>query len=235
MRVPISKRLLCCASFVPQGARVIDVGTDHGYLGIYLLCSGIAGTVLATDLREKPLQRAMENAARFGTAERMQFRRCDGLRGIGREAGDTVICAGMGGDLIVQILSAAPWVRQDGCRLILQPQSGGQALREWLCGNGFRICRETLVRDHGFLYTVLEAQQGEQAPLTPGQTYVSPQLLASGSPLLGAYLERIAGSLAQTVQTISAGGSAGAQERLRYFETALREVQEVRRHYDDNR
>lgn len=234
MRVPISKRLLCCADFVPQGARVIDVGTDHGYLGIYLLRSGIASTVLATDLREKPLQRAMENAARFGVAEQMAFRRCDGLRGIPRSAGDTVICAGMGGDLIVQILSAAPWIRQDACRLILQPQSGGQALRAWLCDNGFQICRETLVRDNGFLYTVLQARSGVQTPLTPGQTYVSPQLLASGSPLLGDYLERIAGSLEKTVQTISTSSTQAAQDKLRYFETALREVQEMRRQYGDN-
>ena len=62
MKLPISQRLLLCTALVPPGARVADVGCDHGYLGIHLLKTGTAKHVIATDLREKPLEKARENA-----------------------------------------------------------------------------------------------------------------------------------------------------------------------------
>ena len=108
MKVPISNRLLLCAEFVPRGSRAADIGTDHGYLSIYLLREGICPFVTAADLREQPLQKARENAARFGVSEKMQFFLSDGLQGIPPDAADTIIMAGMGGDLMVRILEAAP-------------------------------------------------------------------------------------------------------------------------------
>ena len=79
MKIPISKRLLCCAGFVEPGARVADIGTDHGYLGIYLLKNGIARQVTACDLRPLPLRNAQENAERFGVGAQMEFLLSDGL------------------------------------------------------------------------------------------------------------------------------------------------------------
>lgn len=108
MKVPISNRLLLCAEFVPRGTRAADIGTDHGYLAVYLLREGICPFVTAADLREQPLQKARENAARFGVSENMQFFLSDGLQSIPPGAADTIIMAGMGGDLMVRILEAAP-------------------------------------------------------------------------------------------------------------------------------
>ena len=99
MKVPISNRLLLCAEFVPRGTRAADIGTDHGYLAVYLLREGICPFVTAADLREQPLQKARENAARFGVSENMQFFLSDGLQSIPPGAADTIIMAGMGGDL----------------------------------------------------------------------------------------------------------------------------------------
>ena len=107
MKVPISNRLLLCAEFVPRGTRAADIGTDHGYLAVYLLREGICPFVTASDLREQPLQKARENAARFGVSENMQFFLSDGLQSIPPGAADTIIMAGMGGDLMVRILEAA--------------------------------------------------------------------------------------------------------------------------------
>ena len=101
MKIPISKRLLCCAGFVEPGARVADIGTDHGYLGIYLLKNGIARQVTACDLRPLPLRNAQENAERFGVGAQMEFLLSDGLERVTPDRIDTVVCAGMGGDLIV--------------------------------------------------------------------------------------------------------------------------------------
>ena len=146
MRLPVSARLECCAGLVPQGARAADIGADHGYLGISLLLNGRAEFVHASELREQPLRRAMENALRFGVADRMRFSRADGLDAIDPDEVDTIVCAGMGGDLIAQILDRCRWVRDPRYTLILQPQSSGNDLRRKLARMGFAIEQEHLVR-----------------------------------------------------------------------------------------
>ena len=230
MKVPISNRLLLCAAMVPPGSRAADIGTDHGYLAVHLLREGVCPFVTAADLREQPLQKARENAARFGVADRMQFLLSDGLQSIPPDAAGTIVMAGMGGDLMVRILEAAPWVCDARYTLILQPQSAGQALRQYLAGHGFLIEREALAQDGHFLYTVLRAKKGTMPPLTPGQQYATPQLLAEGGPLLGAYLARIEAALAGTVRGLQ---KASEPEKLRYYQAALAEIQEMRKHHDD--
>lgn len=228
-KLPISKRLLCCAAQVPQGARVADIGADHGYLGISLLQSGRASFVHACDLREKPLHRAMENAVRYGVAEKMRFTRADGLSGIDPSEVDTVVCAGMGGDLITQIVAAAPWLKTPRYLLILQPQSSGNDLRRTLTESGFGIERETLAEDGGFLYNILCMRFGSAEHLTAGEQYLSRQLLQSGSPYLGAYAARIENALRLTVEGIAAAKDPAAHLRLEYYETALEQVREMRK------
>ena len=121
MKIPISKRLLCCVGLVPPGGRVADVGCDHGYLGIYLLREGLADFVMAMDLRHEPLQRAKVNAARFGTASRMRFYVCDGLQALEQGSVDTVVCAGLGGDAIAIILDVCHWSNDETITGFLQP------------------------------------------------------------------------------------------------------------------
>ena len=171
-----------------------------------------------------------ENAARFGVSENMQFFLSDGLQSIPPGAADTIIMAGMGGDLMVRILEAAPWVCDARYTLILQPQSAGQALRQYLAEHGFAIEREALAKDGHFFYTVLRAKKGSMPPLSPGQQYASPQLLREGGPLLGPYLARIEAALAGTVQGLQ---KADEPEKLCYYETALAEIREMRKHHDD--
>ena len=225
MKLPISVRLAACAALVPAGARVADIGCDHGYLGISLLREGRAGEVFASDLREKPLQRARENARRFGLTERIHFLLADGLAAILPEAVDTIVIAGMGGDRIASILNAAPWVRSERYTLILQPQSSGNDLRRWLGAEGFSIEEERLVRDSGFLYAAMRVQWGGGRALTPAEQYCSPALLSSGSELLPEYLERLTAALGRTVQGLAAGSEP---ERLAYYSAALRGIREMR-------
>lgn len=229
MKLPISRRLLCCADLVPAGARVADVGCDHGYLGIHLLQTGRAARVIATDLREKPLEKARHNAAQFGTADHMDFFVANGLAAMDPNAVDTVVIAGMGGDNIAAILEAAPWVRDPRYTLILQPQTSGNDLRRYLGRTGFSIEAERLVRDGGFLYFTILARYGGGTPLSPGQQYLSLPLLQSGDPLLPAYFDRVLHALERTVAGIAAGGD---EKKLDYYQRALHEVREMRRQYD---
>ena len=142
MKLPICKRLLCCAEQVPRGARVADIGCDHGYLGIHLLLSGRAQWVHACDLRDGPIHRAMENAGRFGTAEKMRFSLADGLDAILPDEVDTIVCAGMGGDLIAQILEHASWLKNEKylLRHLRRDRAAEATGHQYVCGKsgGFR-------------------------------------------------------------------------------------------------
>ena len=233
MKIPISKRLLCCASMVRPGARVADVGCDHGYLGIYLLRQNVASFVAAMDLRPEPLEKARRNAARFGTADQMFFAVCDGLSAVGEGYVDTVICAGMGGDTISGILANCPWAQNPDITWILQPQSSGNDLRRWLGDHGYRLVRETLVRDGGFLYSVQEVRFGGGTPASPGRQYVSEQLLDNEPELVREYFGRVIGGIRRAVEGLARAKTEEEAARRVYYETALREVLEMEAAYEN--
>ena len=217
MKLPISPRLLACARLVEPGQRVADVGTDHGYLAIYLLLTHRASQVFAADVAEKPLARARENAHRCGVTAGPSFHLCDGVQGL-PQAFDVLVMAGMGADTMVHILSGAPWLLAGNYRLILQCQSTQHRLRRYLSQSGWIIRQEIPVKDGRFLYTVISAVSG-QAALTPVQEFASPALLASGSPLVAEYLARCQRFLQQAVL---AGGPEGE-----YYAAALAGLQEM--------
>ena len=187
MKLPISPRLLACAQLVPPCRRAADVGCDHGYLAIHLLQSGKAESVIASDIHEGPLQSALHNAVRYGVREKMSFYLSDGVRKIPRDF-DCLICAGMGGDTMVSILEAAPWLRSGQYTLILQCQSKTPLLRRYLSGNGWAIDRETILRDGKFLYTVIRALWDPAAPrLTVGGWYLPPAALENPPEIYAEY------------------------------------------------
>lgn len=223
LKMPISKRLSRVAELVPPGARVADIGCDHGYLSIDLVKSGRASFVHACDLREQPLRRGRENAARFGLGEKIKFSVADGLSAVDENEVDTVVCAGMGGELICRILEATPWICRPGPTLVLQPQSSGNELRRRLPTLGFRIEKEVLVEDSGFIYYIMLAVFAPSEQPSIGEEYCSKALLHSGDPLLPAYLHRLKTSLAATVESIRRSETPPL-DRLQHYETALLEI-----------
>lgn len=235
MKIPISKRLLCCADLVPRGGRVADVGCDHGYLGIYLLEKGLADSVIAMDLRQEPLRRAKNNAARFGTAGRMHFYVCDGLQALGQGSVDTVVCAGLGGDTIAKILDDCPWSDDENITWILQPQTSGNDLRRYLGEHSFSIRREVLVQDGGFLYAAMEVKSGGGRPLSPGEQYLSPPLLNGEPGLVRSYFERVIQGTRRAVEGICRAKDPSEKCRLDYYQTALEELLEMRKAYEDSK
>ena len=223
MNIPISDRLLACAAYVNPGDRVADVGCDHGYLGIYLLKRNIARSILASDLRQGPLQSARENAALYGVADRMEFFLSDGLQALPRDF-DTLVCAGMGAETMISILTAAPWLQKPGYRLILQCQSKTHLLRRYLSEQGFAIREEQVLRDGKFLYTVLEAAYDPAGPaLTPGQWYIPPVMLEMPQEALPDYFFWILKGLRKIVS------SRGETAPL-WMGQALQELEATGRH-----
>ena len=220
MKLPISDRLLTCAGFVKKGDRVADVGCDHGYLSIHLLTTGIARSCIASDVNEGPLLSAQRNARRFGVANRIEFYLSDGVQSIPRDF-DCMVCAGMGADTMMSIIhGSAQWLKDPKYRLILQCQSKRPELRQWLYDEGFRINRETLAKDGKFVYSIMEVVYDPGHPITPAQTYVTPQLLADNHPLLPEYYERVKYGVELTVFGMKRAGD----DQLPVYETILADL-----------
>ena len=219
---PLSNRLLACCGFVRPGDRVADIGCDHGYLGIHLLQKGIAASVIASDVNEGPLLSAQHNARKFSVSDRMSFYLSNGVQRIPRDF-DTMVCAGMGADTMIGILSAAPWLQAPRYRLVLQCQSRRPALRRWLWENGFSIAEETLAQDGKFIYPIMLVTYAPGAAFTPAQCYLSPALLRSGSPLLPAFYGRLRDGLRKTVEGLAIGGNEDG--RMGEYTSVLEELQ----------
>ena len=195
MKVPLSPRLRACCNFIAPGDRVADIGCDHGYLGIYLLQNGIARAMIEADINEGPLLSARRNGEKFGVAEKMTFYLSDGVKNIPRDF-DTLVCAGMGGDTMIHILSEAPWLRSEQYRLVLQCQSKTPMLRRYLSDCGWRIAEEAVLRDGRFLYTVMEVRWQPDGPrLTEAECYFPPALLEKPWGEVPAYYQWVCGGL----------------------------------------
>ena len=151
----LDPRLSLCASFVPAGAKLADIGTDHGYLPIWLAKTGRVLHAVAADLRPGPLERAKENVRKYQVEDIVELRLSDGLQAFLPEEADFIVIAGMGGEVIASILGAAPWLKETGARLVLQPMTRAEELRRFLAEHGFEILEERPVLSLGRPYSVL--------------------------------------------------------------------------------
>ena len=199
MRIPLSSRLEAACRFVNSVDRVADVGCDHGYLGIYLLKNNIASFVYASDINEGPLNAAVFNAEKFGVRDKIKFYLSDGVRNIPRDF-DALVCCGMGGDTMISILEAAPWLKEGNYRLILQCQSKRPELRKYLSENGWFIRNETVLKDGKFLYTVMEVVYMPGMELTAGGCHFPPALLYNPSKDLPQFYRWVVGGLRMIVE-----------------------------------
>ena len=131
-----------------------------------------------------------------------------------------MVCAGMGADTMMSILDAAPWLKSERYRLILQCQSKRPELRRYLYGQGYAIRQETLAKDGKFIYPVMEVVYAPGETLTDGEYYITPALRRSGSELLPAFRESVLSGLRKTV----AGLSGGDEEKYRHYKAILEEL-----------
>lgn len=155
----LSERLYRIASYVKPGSTVIDVGTDHAYIPIWLVKNKICDSVIATDINSGPLKKAQLDAFFYSVENKINFIQCDGLSGCNSDWADTIIIAGLGGDTIISILERAPWALEK--RLILQTQSKHELLKEWFSNNELSIVDGSLVYENYHYYTVWVVQKGK--------------------------------------------------------------------------
>lgn len=228
----LSPRLQAAAQLVPAGAKLVDVGTDHGQLPVWLIQHNIVTQALATDLRPGPLSRAEGLAARWGIGPELSFRLCDGLTSVAPQEAPVVTICGMGGETIADILHAAAWTREPGHLYILQPMTGSDGLRRYLSGNGFVVRREVLVEEGRTLYVILLAESGSMAPYTLGEIWVGRQEPSMESPLRGRYLSQELQKLRWAVEGLSRSQRPEDGEKLKEYNAAAREVAQMKKEWE---
>lgn len=210
--ITLDKRLSMLAEEMTPGGFGVDVGTDHGYLAVYLVQSGKAARMLATDVNIQPLQSAERCIAENGLSDRISTRLTDGLTGLDLTGVTDIFIAGMGGILISEILSVRHPLSQ---KLVLQPMTQAPALRQWLCENGYLIERERCAVSAGKAYSVITARcTGEKQPCDPLFALVGKapdDLSADGDAYLQKQLVRLERKAAGIRQAES-GDTAGLAE-----------------------
>lgn len=199
--IKLDERLAAAASFVRTDKRICDVGTDHALLPC-CLCEQGAVSVVASDVNEKPLEAARANIEKYGFADRITLVQSDGLRDV--PPCDDVIIAGMGGELIAQIIGGCTFVTAE-TRFILQPMTKAEILRRCLYENGFEILEEKGAAVSGKAYTVMYVRfTGEKQSINDDFAYfgkctdpryirkVNSQLkkLANGDPKLAELIRK---------------------------------------------
>ncbi|HEW7820349.1 TPA: tRNA (adenine-N(1))-methyltransferase [Streptococcus pneumoniae] len=179
----ISKRLELVASFVPKGAILLDVGSDHAYLPIELVERGKIESAIAGEVVEGPYQSAVKNVEAHGLEEKIQVRLANGLAAFEEEDRVSVITiAGMGGRLIARILEEGLGKLANVERLILQPNNREDDLRIWLQDHGFQIVAESILEEAGKFYEILVVEAG-QMKLSASDVRFGPFLSKEVSPV----------------------------------------------------
>ena len=196
-QLALQPRLCRLAQLVPDGCRLTDVGTDHGYLPVALLQQGRILSAIASDIGAEPLEHARRTAAQYGAAG-IDFRLCPGLSAIAPEETDVIVIAGMGGETIITILQDAPWTADGRHTLLLQPMTKAADLRHWLADNGYTFTAECLVEDKGRVYPILTVTGGAHRSLTEAEALCG--ILLEGDPLYGAYLAEHAAKLRRSAE-----------------------------------
>ncbi len=158
MDIHLSERLQAAASLVRGGGVVADIGTDHGYLLIALVQSGKIQQGIGADIGKMPLENARKSVQDCGLEDCISLRLSDGLGAFSPEEAQEFVFAGMGGTLIAQKLSEAPWIKNKAYHFVFQPQSRAEDLREYLYLNGFEIGEEKAVHESRRVYICFDAR-----------------------------------------------------------------------------
>ena len=224
----LSQRLSSVASMVTAGNCLADVGTDHGYVPIYLYERNVIPRAIAMDVNKGPLERAALHIAESGMKEAIETRLSDGLTALKPGEADSVVIAGMGGPLIIRILSAHPEVTESLKELILQPQSEISEVRIWLYEQGYEIVEEHMVFEDGKYYPMFKAVKNPEAEKLTNLEYKYGKISVLGEPeVLRAYLVREIANKQNILQKLSEETTEKSKGRAMEIKVLLAELEEM--------
>jgi len=225
----LKDRLAAVARYVPGGAKVADIGTDHAYLPVHLVESGICNKVVATDISAGPLAAAARTVNEYKLGEKIELRRGNGLEALASGEVDVITITGMGGNAIKSMLDASPEVLAEVKRLILQPMGDEGELRVWLAGHGWKIADEVLVEEDGKLYAVVVAEPGQEKTQDPLLLEIGPRLVEKRDPLLSAYLAGLENKYLAILKGLARSRRREVAAKVVYCEKRLARIREMMR------
>lgn len=212
----LSKRLQTIVDFVPAGGVVGDIGTDHGYIPVYLIDSKKSKKVIGTDISKGSLDKIIQYVKLLNFENQIDTRLGNGLEVIGPNEIDTVIISGMGGLLIRDILSKDLEITNTITHFILQPNIAAKELREYLIHNNFKIVDEELVFEENKYYEIIYATKGESKIDYDIDYVISPILILKNHPILRDYINfKIKSTMGIQNDLI---GKESEKSQLRYLE-----------------
>ena len=159
--IQLSKRLQYVADFITPGLVLADIGTDHGFIPIYMVLAGKTPRAYAMDINEGPLERATDHIREKNLEDKIETRLSDGLMKLNGNEAESVLIAGMGGSLVIKILTEGKHALEGVKELILSPHTEADLVREFLKTTDFVIEKEGMVIDAGKYYVVIKARRRE--------------------------------------------------------------------------
>lgn len=188
----LTDRLLKIASLVTKGKKVADIGTDHGYIPVYLLNKGDIDYAILADVNKGPLENAKKEVRHNGLMDRVDLRLGSGIEVLEKNEVDEIIIAGMGGILISELLEAKKEVAHSLDKLILQPMQAQNELRKYLLNNGYEILDEVLVKEDFRLYEIIIAKYTSKNTQVEDEIFyeVGKKLIENKDPLLNEFIDK---------------------------------------------
>lgn len=217
----LSIRLQAVADLISDDLAVADVGTDHGYIPIYLLKTQKCKKAFAMDINEGPLLRAKEHIGMHGLSDKIETRLSDGVKALQAGEAECVVVAGMGGALSIKIMEEGEEVFRSLKEFVLQPQSEIEKVRQYLCRHGYQIVAEDMVLDDGKFYPMMKVKNGQDSEYSLMELRYGKYLLEQKNPILKMFLEKEV----QTKQRILDNLAAAAGEHIKVRRNALQEEQ----------
>ena len=217
----LTPRLKAIADLVAPGARLADVGTDHGYLPVYLVKQGIIPFGIAADINPQPLARARETVMKYDAAGEVKVVLSDGFEDLPVGEADTVVVAGMGGTLISEIMMRSQEFAESVKTFIFQPMTAAEQLRMYLCQNKMRIVNEVIAKEGRKLYNILVAEHGEEAVEDELHYYIGKKLIENRPPHYDALLRREIQKYKTQLRGLERSRSGGSAERYAQVEGLL--------------
>lgn len=214
----LSRRLETIASYVPEGSRIADIGTDHGYIPIHLVQDGKAEYAIAMDVREGPLLRAQAHIQEAGLHSQVQVRLSDGLLNLEKNEADCVVIAGMGGELIIHILEGRRDLWDEIPCWVLSPHSELEKVRRFLEEQAFFVERETMLKEEGKYYSVMGVCRNKKEAPNNGYEIsfrYGKSLLESKDPVLMEYLIKEEEQLRLLMGRLSRSQTESAERRIK--------------------
>ena len=235
----LSQRLSSVASMVTAGNCLADVGTDHGYVPIYLYERKQISRAIAMDVNKGPLERAALHIAESGMKQAIETRLSDGLTKLSAGEAEAMVCAGMGGPLMIKILEEGSVQARAMKELILQPQSEIAQFRKYLRTHGYHIIKEDMVLEDGKYYPMMKVIPGavdavsESNPKQQIFDRFGQYLLEHKHPVLKQYLEHSRDATETLMVKLKEQQGERALARLPELETMLEQICTALRYFED--